>query len=211
MHRFGKQIKTEHLWSIVAAWVCLYNLLLLISAKSGNNWDNWYLFWHLFWWNYKLFKLNLTYRILLRWICAIKREGNNTVGKFRLNILEISIVVLHAFLTFHTSAPNWIKVSESISGGLIYYKNEPFRWFKNSFETLLISISTALLWSAVIFLLVYWVVFLTNCCWPSTDEKQTWKHGAIPTLILDTHVTVIYRSLASVLDCNTCQESLFPL
>ena len=103
------------------------------------------------WWNYKVFELNLTYRILLHWIGAIKRECNNTVDKFRLNVFEISIVVLYAFLRFHTSAPNWMKLSGSISGGYIHQKSEPIRQLKNSVETLLLSISIALLRSVVKF------------------------------------------------------------
>ena len=72
------------------------------------------------WLNYKLFKLNLTYRNPLHWIGAIKREDNNTVEKFRLDVFKQSIVVLYAFLTFHTSAPNWMRLSGSISGGLVH-------------------------------------------------------------------------------------------
>ena len=72
------------------------------------------------WLNYKLLKLNLTYWIPLHWIGAIKREGNNTVGKFRLHGFKISIVVLYAFLTFHTSPPNRMRLSGSISVGLVH-------------------------------------------------------------------------------------------
>ena len=88
----------------------------------------------------------------LHWIGAIKRGGNITVEKFRLDVFEISIVLLYAFLTFHTSAPNWKKLSGSISGCLIPQENEPIGHFKNSVETLLLSISTALLRSVVTFL-----------------------------------------------------------
>ena len=72
------------------------------------------------WLNYKLFKLNLTNRIPLHRIGAIKREGNNTVEKIHLYVFKKPIVVLYAFLTFHTSALNWMRLSRSISGGLVH-------------------------------------------------------------------------------------------
>ena len=72
------------------------------------------------WWIYKLSKLNLTYVVLLHWIGAFKREGNNTVEKVRLNVFKTSIVVLYASLKIHTSAPNCMKLSGSICGHLIH-------------------------------------------------------------------------------------------
>ena len=151
MHRFGIQIKTEQLWSKVAAWVCLHIWLLLLSAKSGDNWDNWYQFWHLLLMKLKTFQAESNISHPLHWIGAIKWEGNNTVEKFRLDVFKISIVLLYAFLRFHTSAPNWMKLSGSISGCLNPQKNERIRNFKNSVEALLLSISTALLRSVVTF------------------------------------------------------------
>ena len=71
-------------------------------------------------WKNKLLKLNLTSWILLHWIGTINRQGNNTVDKSRLKPLNIWIVKLHAFPTFHTSAPNWMKLSGSRSDGLIH-------------------------------------------------------------------------------------------
>ena len=105
-----------------------------------------------FWrWNYKLLKLNLTYRTPLHWIGSINRQGNNTVEKSRFQPFKIWIVKLHAFLTFHTSAPNWLKFSVSMSAGLIHSKKEPVGRFKNSFETLPLSKSIALLRSVMTF------------------------------------------------------------
>ena len=63
----------------------------------------------------------------------------------------MSTVVLYAFLTFHTSTPNWMKLSGSISGVYIHQKKKPIRQFKNSVETLLLSTSIALLRSVVKF------------------------------------------------------------
>ena len=167
------------------------------------------------WWNYKIFKLNLTYWMLLHWIGAIKREGNITVEKIRLNVFKISIVVLCAFLTFHTSAPNWMKLSGPISGALIYIRNTsqlgtskfPLRHYNYLYPLRYCDLS----WHSIHSCVTHWVVFLTLCCWPSADEKQTWKHAAIPILFLDTYGTVIYWSLPSVLDYKACQEPLFPL
>ena len=73
-----------------------------------------------YWWDFKFFRLNPTYRIPLHRIGGIKKEDIITVEKFRLNFFKISIVVLHAFLTFHTFAPNWMKRSGSSSGALIF-------------------------------------------------------------------------------------------
>ena len=104
-------------------------------------------------WNHKLFKLNLTYRILLHWIGAINRLENHTVQKSCLKPFNICIVILHAYLTLHTSAWNWMNLSESMSAGLIYQKNEPVRRFKISVETLLLSRSIALLRALMTFIL----------------------------------------------------------
>ena len=160
------------------------------------------------WWNYKLFQLNLTYRMLLHWIDAIKREGNNTVEKFHLNVFETSNVVLHAFLTYHISARKWMKRSAFIrKTSQLGSSKIPLKHFYYLYRFRYCDLS----WHSIHSCWTHWVVLLTICCWPSANEKQTWKHGAIPILLLDTLVTVICRSLPNVLEYKACQEQLFPL
>ena len=135
-----------------------------------------------YWWALKLFKMDPTTWILLHRIGGIKKEDIITVEKFLIKFFRISIVVLHDFLTIHTSAPNWLKRSGSASGGLIYKKNDPIRQFKNSVEIISLSRSIALLRSVVTFLtfLLDWLtrsfddLLLAEHLWKANIE--TWQN-----------------------------------
>ena len=159
--------------------------------------------------NYKRLELNLTYRIHLHWYGEIKTQGKNRVEKFRFNVFNLSIIVLHAFLTSHASTPNWMKLSGSMSAGLIHKKNEPFMQFNNSAATLFLTLSTAPLRSVVTFhtLLLDSLSCLLRFAVGRVLMKS--KHCAVPMLFLDTLVTVFCRSLPSVLDNKGFQEPLF--
>ena len=120
----------------------------------------------------------------------------------------IPIMVLHASLTFHPSASNWLKLHGSFSDEFIHYKNEPIQWFKYRSETLL-PLSIVAPRSAVTFR-GFELGSLSPLFRRFAVRRALIKSKlvAVPILILNPLVTVFY---GSVLAYKVFQESFFPI